>query len=148
MEDGVQILMQSGLKSVSSLCFALAVLLAQPATAQDPPAPEAKPRNKIQKSDPQTRITIEVSGGDKETPVENASVYVKYVEEHIIKKNKKLELNVKTNRDGIAHVPDAPLGRALVQIIAEGWKPYGRWLDITDGKQVIKIHLERPPKWY
>jgi len=40
------------------------------------------------------------------------------------------------------------MGRALVQVIAEGWKTFGRWYDITETKQVIKIHLERPPKWY
>ena len=51
-------------------------------------------------------------------------------------------------RAGVAHVPDAPMGRVLVQIVADGWKPYGHWYDITDPKQVIKIHLERPPKWY
>jgi hypothetical protein len=93
-------------------------------------------------------LTIEVTGGDKAVPVENASVYVKYIEEHAIKKDKKVELNVKTNREGIAHVAEAPLGRALVQIIAEGWKTYGRWYDITDTHQVIKVRLERPPKWY
>lgn len=87
-------------------------------------------------------------GGEKETPVENASVYFKYIEEHKIKKNKTMELNVKTNRDGVAHVPDAPLGRVLIQVLAEGWKSYGRWFDITDPKQTIKVHLERPPKWY
>ena len=95
-----------------------------------------------------SRITIEVTGGEKNAAVENASVYVKYVEEHAIKKDKKGELNVKTNREGIAHVAEAPLGRALVQIIAEGWKTYGRWYDITDPHQVIKVRLERPPKWY
>lgn len=94
------------------------------------------------------KITVEVKGGADEVPVENASVYLKYVEEHIIKKDKKVELNVKTSREGLAHIPNAPLGRALVQVIAEGWKTYGRWYDITDPKQVIKIHLERPPKWY
>jgi hypothetical protein len=95
-----------------------------------------------------TRITIQVTGGDKDVPVENASVYFKYVEERKLKKDKKYELNVKTNRDGVAHVPDAPLGRVLIQVIAEGWKSYGRWYDVTDPRQTIKIHLERPPKWY
>jgi len=133
--------------SLAILSLVAAALLCI-ARAQDPPPPEAKPTNKIQQPDSHTRITIEVSGGDNNVPVEDASVYVKYVEEHAVKKNKKMELNVKTNRDGVAHVPDAPLGRALVQIIADGWKPYGRWYDINDPKQVIKIHLERPPKWY
>ena len=93
-------------------------------------------------------MTIEVTGGDKDAPVENASVYLKYVEERKIGKDKKIELNVKTNREGIAHVPDAPLGKVLIQIVAEGWKTYGRWYDITDAKQPIKIHLDKPPKWY
>lgn len=115
------------------------------ATTQNAPAPPDKAPSR---PDAPARLTIEVTGGDKEVPVENASIYVKYVEEHVIKKNKKIALNVKTNREGVAHVPDAPLGRALVQIIAEGWKPYGRWYDITDPKQVIKIRLEKPPKWY
>jgi hypothetical protein len=115
------------------------------ASAQDPaPAPSQAPAQNTQPA----RLTIEVTGGEKAVPVENASVYVKYVEEHVIKKDKKLELNVKTNREGVAHVAEAPLGRALVQIIADGWKTYGRWYDITDPHQVIKIRLERPPKWY
>jgi hypothetical protein len=106
------------------------------------------PKGQTQRSLPSTRVTIEVTGGDKDSPIENASVYLKYVEEHKIAKNKQFELNVKTNREGIAHVPDAPLGRVLIQIVAEGWKTFGRWYDITGTKEPIKIHLERPPKWY
>jgi hypothetical protein len=93
------------------------------------------------------RLTIEVTGGDQNKPVENASIYVKTVEEHMIK-DKKYEVNVKTNLQGIAHVPDAPAGRVLIQIVAEGWKTYGHWYDLTDQNQVVKIHLERPPRWY
>jgi hypothetical protein len=128
----------------AALGIAALALAAVCVAAQDPvaPAKTASP------TEGPNRLTIEVTGGDKSLPVENASVYVKYVEEHAIKRDKKLELNVKTNRDGVAHVAEAPLGRALVQIIAEGWKTYGRWYEISDPKQVIKIHLERPPKWY
>jgi hypothetical protein len=106
------------------------------------------PKGQTQRSLPSTRVTIAVTGGDKDIPVENASVYLKYVEEHKITKNKQFELNVKTNREGIAHVPDAPLGRVEIQIVAEGWKTFGRWYDISGSKEPIKIHLDRPPKWY
>lgn len=119
-----------------------------PIVAQNPNSSSPEPKSGQAKPDPQARITIEVTGGEQETPVENASVYFKYIEEHKIKKNKTMELNVKTNREGVAHVPDAPLGRVLIQVLAEGWKTYGRWFDITDPKQTIKVHLERPPKWY
>lgn len=129
----------------AALTISCAFAFAIAAPSQDPaPVPKAPPQSGVEFS----RLTIEVTGGDTAVPVENASVYVKYVEEHIIRKDKKLELNVKTNREGVAHVPDAPVGRALVQIIADGWKTYGRWYDITDAKQVIKIRLEKPPKWY
>jgi hypothetical protein len=94
------------------------------------------------------RLTVEVTGGDSNKPVENASVYVKTVEQHAVFKDKKTELSVKTNMSGIAHIPDAPTGRVLIQIVAEGWKTYGHWYDVTDYKEVIKIHLDRPPKWY
>jgi hypothetical protein len=80
--------------------------------------------------------------------VENASIYVKYVEERKVLKDKKVELNVKTNREGIAHIPAAPMGRVLIQVVADGWKTYGRWYDITEVKQTFKLHLEKPPKWY
>lgn len=129
-------------------CVAAALLLTAQIPAQNPPASSPEPKQDAPRPDPQSRITIEVTGGEKETPVENASVYFKYIEEHKIKKNKTTEMNVKTNREGVAHVPDAPLGRVLIQVIAEGWKSYGRWFDITDPKQSIKIHLDRPPKWY
>jgi hypothetical protein len=108
---------------------------------------QAPPAKKDEAPSPEHRITVEVTGGDSNKPIENASVYVKTIEQHLIK-DKKFEVNVKTNPDGVAHVPDAPMGRVLVQVVADGWKPYGHWFDVTDPKQVIKIHLERPPKWY
>lgn len=130
------------------LCLTAAMLAAHQAAAQNPPPPASDTQAPPVKTGVQSRITIEVMGGEKETPVENASIYVKYIEERKLAKDKKLELNVKTNRDGIAHVPNAPLGRVLIQVIAEGWKTYGRWYDITDTKQTFKIRLQRPPKWY
>jgi hypothetical protein len=94
------------------------------------------------------RLTIEVTGGEKNVAVENASVYLKYVEEKKLRKDRLYALNVKTNRDGAAHVPDPPLGKVLIQIVADGWKTYGKYYELTDQGMVIKIHLDRPPKWY
>jgi hypothetical protein len=140
--------MQFATKFFASLLLAVCVVMAQHLAAQNSPAAASKPQTAPPASEVPARITIEVTGGEKSVPVENASVYVKFIEEHAIKKDKKLEMNVKTSRDGIAHVPNAPMGRVLVQVVAEGWKTYGRWLDITDPKQTIKVHLEKPPKWY
>jgi hypothetical protein len=140
--------MKFSTRILACLCMAVCVAMAARVDAQNSPTPSTKPQTPPPASGVQTRLTIEVTGGEKNTPVENASVYVKFVEEHAIKKNKTLEINVKTSREGVAHVPDAPMGRALVQVVAEGWKTYGHWLDITDPKQIIKVHLDKPPKWY
>ncbi len=109
------------------------------------PAQQAAPPKETPAPIP--RLTIEITGGDADKPIENASVYLKTQEDRLIK-DKKTELNVKTNMQGIAHVPQPPIGRVLIQVVAEGWKSYGHWYDITDAKQVVKIHLDRPPKWY
>jgi hypothetical protein len=124
--------------------IALALVAVMAGVNQAQPLPRPAAQNDLSLA----RVTIEVTGGEKDAPIENASVYLKYVKDRKVVKDKQYELNVKTNRDGIAHVPNAPMGRVLIQIIAEGWKTYGRWYDITDAKQPIKIHLEKPPKWY
>lgn len=129
---------------MASFAVVLATLMATVGSVK----PQDIPKGQTQRSLPSTRVTIEVTGGDKNVPIENASVYLKYVEEHKIGKDKKFELNVKTNREGIAHIPDAPLGRVEIQIVADGWKTFGRWYDVTNSGEPIKIHLDRPPKWY
>ena len=129
--------------------IAATVLLSAAAVcrAQNPP-PADSPKTKVDQIEQTSRVTVEVSGGEKDVPVENASVYVKYIEERKVRKDKTLEMNVKTNRDGAAHIPNAPYGRVLIQVVAEGWKTYGRWHDITEAKQTFKVHLDKPPKWY
>ena len=94
------------------------------------------------------RLTVQVTGGDKNVPVENASVYLKFNEERMLRKDRKYALNVKTNREGVARIPDPPEGRVLIQIVADGWKTYGKYYDLADSGAVISIHLDRPPKWY
>ena len=125
----------------------LAVLLGLIAGSYEIHAQQDSKGSQNQPAPAPAKLTIEVTGGDENKPVENASVYLKTVEEHMLK-DKKFEVNVKTNQKGVAHVPDPPAGRVLIQVVAEGWKTYGHWFDVTDPKQVIKVHLEKPPKWY
>ena len=128
-----------------SRCTYLALILFAACTSA--PAQQAAPPKETPAPASIPRLTIEITGGDADKPIENASVYLKTQEDRLIK-DKKTELNVKTNMQGIAHVPQPPTGRVLIQVVAEGWKSYGHWYDITDSKQVVKIHLDRPPKWY
>ena len=57
------------------------------------------------------RLTIVVTGGEDKKPIDSASVYVRYVEEHKHGKDKKIEMNLKTNQSGVCHVPVIPPGK-------------------------------------
>lgn len=99
-------------------------------------------------SDPTTtKLRIHVTAADK--PVGNASVYVRFpVAGGIFHKEKLSELNLKTNEDGSAKVPDIPRGKILIQVVAKGWKTYGKWYDIDSEAMTVEIKLEPPAHWY
>jgi hypothetical protein len=94
------------------------------------------------------RLTIVVTGGEDKKPIDSASVYVRYVEERKLGKDKKIEMNLKTNQSGVCHVPVIPPGKFVIQVIADGWKTYGEYYDVNQTDQTINITLVRPPKWY
>jgi hypothetical protein len=95
-----------------------------------------------------TKLTIEVTGADQK-PVVEASVYVKFVEVVKHGRDQKLELNLKTNQDGVTHSPEIPQGKVLIQIVAPGWQTFGQYYTTDSSEQTIQIHLERPAtKWY
>jgi len=123
----------------------LILLIAVAANGQDK---AADPNAKLDSGSKDVRLTIVVTGGEEKKPIDSASVYVRYVEEHKHGRDKKIEMNLKTNQSGLCHVPVIPPGRFLVQVIAEGWKTYGEYYDINQTEQTINITLARPPKWY
>jgi hypothetical protein len=99
-----------------------------------------------QVDDTGVRLRIEITGEDK--PIDSASVYVRYVVKHTLAKDENVEMNIKTNQEGIALVPAVPKGKVIVQVIAPGWKTFGQAYDATVDQQVVKISLERPKRWY
>jgi hypothetical protein len=123
----------------------LLLLFAGLAHAQDR---DADAKAKAESSPKDARLTIVVTGGDEKKPIDSASVYVRYVEERKIGKDKKVEMNLKTNQSGVCHVPVIPPGSFMIQVIAEGWKTYGEYYDGKQVEQTINITLVRPPKWY
>jgi len=123
----------------------LILLIAVAAGAQDKGADSSAKSDAGSKD---VRLTIVVTGGEDKKPIDSASVYVRYVEEHKHGKDKKIEMNLKTNQSGVCHVPVIPPGKFIVQVIADGWKTYGEYYDINQTEQTINISLVRPPKWY
>ena len=93
-----------------------------------------------------SQVRIEVTGGDSNVPVDNASVYLKFRDNAEKQTGKPHEQDLKTNQEGVARADDVPQGKILIQIVAEGWKTYGEWHDVNQDEQTIQIHLDRPPK--
>lgn len=135
----------SSMKNALRVAAALLLVLAASARAQDK---DADAKGKSDSGSKDVRLTIVVTGGEEKKPIGSASVYVRYVEERKLRKDKKIEMNLKTNQEGVCHVPVIPPGKFLVQVIAEGWKTYGEYYDVSQTDQTINIALVRPPKWY
>jgi hypothetical protein len=124
----------------------LALLLAAfclPAYAPALAAQSDKPPAAPEKRNGTSRLRIEVTGGDQNKPVAEASVYLRFPKE------KKVELDLKTNQEGIARSPEIRQGKVLIQIVAPGWKTYGEYHDVSESEQTIQIHLVKPTtRWY
>jgi hypothetical protein len=133
------------LARAASFLILLAALVAMAANGQDKGA-DTKPKADSGSKD--VRLTIVVTAGEDKKPVDGASVYVRFVEERKLGKDKKVEMNLKTNQSGVCHIPVLPSGKFAIQVIAEGWKTYGEYYDINQTEQTINITLVRPPKWY
>jgi hypothetical protein len=119
----------------------LPMVAPSPAAQSDKPASPDKPAARDKNAT--SRLRIEVTGGDTNKPVADASVYLRFPEK------KKDELDLKTNLEGIARSPEIRQGKVLIQIVAPGWKTYGEYHDATEPEQTIQIHLVRPPiRWY
>ena len=118
---------------------------------QDKP-PEDKPTESKKDSKPAdpttTKLRIHVVNAD-DKPVSNAAVYVRFpVAGGFLHKDKLSELSLKTNEDGSVKVPDIPRGKILIQVIAKGWKTFGKWYEIDSEAMTVEIKLEPPAHWY
>jgi hypothetical protein len=131
-------LMRISLRAVLAFLLGLGLAVWAPRLAAQNDKPPAAPENHGT-----SRLRIEVTGGDANKPVDNASVYLRFPKE------KKIELDLKTNQQGVARSPQIPQGRVLIQIVAPGWKTYGEYHEISESEQTIQIHLLRPTtRWY
>ncbi len=130
----------------------VAILICAVAMAGKSSLQSQQPQTEVEKAPKPSgadRLRIVVTGGEKNQPIEGASVYVSYYQGRKLKKDKKLEMNVKTNQAGVAHVPYPPKRRVWIAVVPpEGWKTFGQYYDLAHPSQPIQIHLEKPYRWY
>src|SRR6266576_1585701 len=132
------------MKYILVILASLALLFPFVARAQEKSAAKVKGDS----ASSSVHLTIVVTNAEDKKPVDSASVYVKFVQARMLGKDKKIEMNLKTNLSGVCHVPEIPRGRFLVQVIAPGWKTFGEYYEVDQAEQTINIELARPPKWY
>lgn len=133
------------------LLFLCALLMALPSAAQ---SGSKKNKSKDPKSnDKTTFLLIHVVGGKKDTAVAEASVYLHFQEKSallfLLHRNKKVELDLKTDNNGYASFPILPHGKVLVQVVAPGWQTFGEYYQLSQPRQTIRIKINRPTThWY
>lgn len=96
----------------------------------------------------EVRLEVAITAEKTGDPITNATVYLKYQEKRFLRKDKKLEFSSKTNDEGKAVFPPVPEGRVLVQIVAKGWKTYGKYYEIEGPKQTLEVKLQPVKRWY
>jgi hypothetical protein len=95
-----------------------------------------------------TALVIVVTGGPKNIPIDNASVYLRWYEPRTWRHPKEMEFDLKTDLKGIAKVKDVPRKRIMIQVVKANWKPFGQYYDLDKDEQRIEINLQTPPHWY
>lgn len=110
--------------------------------------PAKSAAGKSDKENPVSALQIVVTGGDSSKPVDNASVYVRYEEPRFLRHPRKIELDLKTDLAGIAKVKDVPRVKIMIQVVKDGWRPFGQYYVLDKEEETIKIHLKPPAHWY
>lgn len=129
-----------GASSLAALLFLASAVLAQSTTKDDSTKQDSK--------DQTTALVIVVTGGPKNIPIDNASVYLRWDEPRTWRHPKEMEFDLKTDLKGIAKVKDVPRRRIMIQVVKANWKPFGQYYDLDKDEQRIEINLQTPPRWY
>lgn len=137
---------RQGATRLLAVAACAAFLLGAPSSlAQGTSKDNAKPENP---KDAVTSLEIVVTAGPKDTPVDNASVYLRWDEPRFLRHARQMEFDLKTDLKGIAKVKDVPRRRIIIQVVKKGWRPFGQYFDLDKPEQTIDIKLQPPPHWY
>ena len=91
-----------------------------------------------------TRLTLQVLNESTKQPIPDAHVVVRFTEERMLRKDKRVSWEVKTNRKGVVVLPDIPTGNVQVQVIAKGFQTYGDQHELEKPQEELTILLQLP----
>ena len=97
-----------------------------------------------------TKLRVEVTN-HKGTPLERASVIVKFDEGRSVKKfGKKVirSYEMRTNQEGVATFPTLPQGKVLLMVIADHYQTYGKEYEVNEEEKTLQVQLLPPQQQY
>ena len=137
--------MTSSMKRASAtgvLIAAMLVVMAVLATG----TVQAGDDKKKSKKNSSVRLEVVLTAEGNGDPIRNASVYVKFKKKRRLRRDQRREYAGKSDPEGRVLFPRIPEGQALIQIVAQGWRTYGKFYELEGGKILLEITLERPPR--
>jgi hypothetical protein len=96
-----------------------------------------------------TKLTVVVTNASGK-PVDRADVIVKFSGRSILKLGAKVRTSweMRSSQEGVAHIPELPKGKILIQVIAKNYQTFGQTFDVTEDEKTIEIKLNPPQEQY
>jgi hypothetical protein len=104
----------------------------------------AAQKDKSEQKDGSTELTLQVLNAADKQPVPDAHVVVRFTEPRMLRRDKRVSWEAKTNRKGIIVFPDVPTGTIKVQVIAKGFQTYGDEHALEKPQEEVTVLLEAP----
>jgi hypothetical protein len=101
-------------------------------------------KNEAKQKDGTTQLTLQVLTENNKQPVADAHVVVRFKEEKLLRRDKRVSWEAKTNRKGVVVLSDIPFGAVKVQVIARGYQTYGDEHDLSKPEEAVTVLLQTP----
>jgi hypothetical protein len=88
------------------------------------------------------RYRFQVVDGETDLPVAGAQVSLRYLQKRGATEERK-EIEVNTNKNGIADFPVLEGNKLAVSVTAKGYRSYWRWIHRNASAEITRVQLER-----
>jgi hypothetical protein len=126
-----------GIAVVQTVLFVCVLLCPLP----DSFAPPAHGQTKSAR-EPGDRFRLRVADSEDDLPIRDASVSLVYWHKRESAEEKK-EIELKTDKNGIAEFPRVVAEEFAVSVIVKGYRPCWRWIKAAGSEKLIRVRLEK-----
>lgn len=88
------------------------------------------------------QFRFRVTDSETDLPIQDASVSLVYWRRKESAEEKK-EIELKTDKNGIAEFPRVTAEKFAVSVVVKGYKPSWRWIRSNEPQELIRVRLEK-----